>query len=97
MGKLTKLVFAGYLVCDEPRKEGKGGELYYLSDKEAPEGTVLNRRTKDLLRILDPVELGVPRGSGSLPSRLGSSALLRSIAKPTFSGIGSIPVSKNRM
>ena len=45
MGKLTKLVFAGYLACDEPGKERKGEELYYLSDKETPEGTVLNRKT----------------------------------------------------
>ena len=65
--------------------------------KKTPEGTVLNRKTKFFLRILDPVELGVPRGSGSLPSRLGSSALLRSFAEPTFSGIGSILVSQNRM
>ena len=46
MGTLTKLVFAGYLARDEPRKERKGGELYYLSDEETPEGTMLNRKTK---------------------------------------------------
>ena len=92
MGKLTKLVFAGYLVCDEPRKEGKGGELYYLSDKEAPEGTVLHRRTKDLLRVLDPVELGVLRDSVSLPGRSSSSASMSLPVEPTVPGIGSVLV-----
>ena len=53
----------------------------------------MSNRKKGFLRILDPVELGVPRDSVSLPGRLSSSASLRSTVEPTVPGIGSVLAS----